>query len=257
MGTPVPAIGRDSQTKSDVITYTLSAEELAEYKQTGRIKPMASRLSITKEEYLQMRKSGKSRSQCVRALNTTSPTFYNLLGEWGIRELEVEEQLLLEMSSTTTGDKPVDTQPETPAETEAGGSPDGQTDSEVETGASRQSVKNEQESAVKTAEEELPAAVNQISIFQQIGLDVGTLVTEKNRAYGDSFAKCGEFLKLLYPNGVRPDQYGDMLTVVRVFDKLMRIATDKNALGENPWKDVCGYSILAQASALQGADTND
>jgi len=83
--------------------------------------------------------------------------------------------------------------------------------------------------------------------FEQIGWDIGKLVAEKNKAYGDSFNKCGEFLKLLYPNGVKPEQYADMLALVRVFDKQMRIATDKDALGENPWQDCAGYAILAVA----------
>jgi len=83
--------------------------------------------------------------------------------------------------------------------------------------------------------------------FERIAEDIGKLVAEKNAAYGDSFNKCGEFLKLLYPNGVKPEQYADMLALVRVFDKQMRIATDKDALGENPWRDCAGYAILALA----------
>lgn len=82
------------------------------------------------------------------------------------------------------------------------------------------------------------------SKFERIGYDIGKLVEEKNRAYGDSFNKCGEFLKILYPNGVRPDQYTDLLGIVRVFDKLMRIANKKDAFEENPWNDIAGYGIL-------------
>jgi hypothetical protein len=80
--------------------------------------------------------------------------------------------------------------------------------------------------------------------YKTTGENIGALVEEKNKAYGDSFAKCGEFLKLLYPNGVKVDQYSDMLALVRVFDKQMRIATDKDALGESPWRDIGGYAIL-------------
>ena len=83
--------------------------------------------------------------------------------------------------------------------------------------------------------------------FESIGQEVGKLVAEKNRAYGDSFKKCAEFLRLLYPQGVKPEQYGDVLTLVRMFDKMMRIATDKDALGESPYRDLAGYSILGVA----------
>jgi hypothetical protein len=81
--------------------------------------------------------------------------------------------------------------------------------------------------------------------FVDVAKEAGQLVTEKNEAYGDSFRTSGEILKLLYPNGVQPEQYRDMLATVRVLDKLSRIATDKKALGENPWKDILGYAILA------------
>jgi hypothetical protein len=73
---------------------------------------------------------------------------------------------------------------------------------------------------------------------------LGKIVHEKNTAYGSSFAKCGQFLELLYPEGVKPAQYTDMLLLVRIFDKQMRIATDKDALGENPFSDIAGYGLL-------------
>jgi hypothetical protein len=85
---------------------------------------------------------------------------------------------------------------------------------------------------------------NNTGKYEQIGKEIGKLVDEKNKAYGDSFHKCGGFLKLLYPDGVSPDQYEDMLALVRIFDKQMRIATQKEAFGENPFKDIGGYAIL-------------
>lgn len=80
--------------------------------------------------------------------------------------------------------------------------------------------------------------------YEQRGLFVGQKTDEKNQKYGDAFHKCGDFLRLLYPDGVRPDQYQDMLAVVRIFDKQMRIATDKDALGEDPFADIAGYGLL-------------
>lgn len=80
--------------------------------------------------------------------------------------------------------------------------------------------------------------------FEETGTQIGKLVEEKNAAYGDSFAKCGDFLELLYPNGIRPEQYQDALCLVRIFDKQMRIATRKDAFGESPYRDIAGYGIL-------------
>jgi hypothetical protein len=83
--------------------------------------------------------------------------------------------------------------------------------------------------------------------FRQIAAQIGELVATKNQAYGDSFSLGGDVLRILYPNGVRPDQFDDMLGVSRVIDKLFRIATDRDALGESPWRDIAGYGVLGAA----------
>lgn len=73
---------------------------------------------------------------------------------------------------------------------------------------------------------------------------LGELLIIKNEAYGDSAKKASDILRVLYPDGVKPDQYSDMLLVVRVLDKLSRVAHRKDALGENPWQDIAGYGML-------------
>ena len=83
--------------------------------------------------------------------------------------------------------------------------------------------------------------------FDVMGREIGELVCTKNKAYGDSFAKTDRFLELLYPDGIPVEKFSDALALVRVFDKMMRIATDKDALGESPWRDIAGYAILALA----------
>jgi len=85
------------------------------------------------------------------------------------------------------------------------------------------------------------------SRFQEIAEGIGDLVTKKNAAYGSSFAKSGAFLRLLYPEGIAPAQFDDALLLVRIFDKLQRIATDRDALGESPYRDIAGYGVLGAA----------
>lgn len=80
--------------------------------------------------------------------------------------------------------------------------------------------------------------------YARLGEQVGKLVEEKQAAYGDSFGKSGEVLRLLYPNGIAPEQIDDALCVVRIVDKLFRIATDLDALGESPYRDIAGYGLL-------------
>ena len=76
-----------------------------------------------------------------------------------------------------------------------------------------------------------------------IGAQVGKVVFEKNMKYGDSFHLCGDFFRLIFPNGIRPDQYDNMLYLARDFDKTMRIANGSQG-EENPVMDKVGYGIL-------------
>jgi hypothetical protein len=85
------------------------------------------------------------------------------------------------------------------------------------------------------------------SIYHQLAVEIADLVTVKQAKYGDSFNKSGEVLRILYPEGVTPDQYDDFLAITRLLDKLFRIATDRDALGESPWRDINGYSLLSIA----------
>ncbi len=80
------------------------------------------------------------------------------------------------------------------------------------------------------------------------GIQLGRLVTEKQRQYGRSAERSTLIMKNLYPDGIQPHQYGDVLLVVRVLDKLSRIAQrgedGQDLGGETPWKDLAGYSLL-------------
>ena len=80
--------------------------------------------------------------------------------------------------------------------------------------------------------------------YDETARDIAALVAEKQLAYGCSFQNAGSIMKILYPDGVHPDQYDDMLSVVRIIDKLFRIATDKKAMGESPYRDIVGYGLL-------------
>tara|TARA_B100001027_G_C16267223_1_gene332767 strand:- start:251 stop:538 length:288 start_codon:yes stop_codon:yes gene_type:complete len=84
--------------------------------------------------------------------------------------------------------------------------------------------------------------------YKDIASQIGDLVQEKNEAYGDSFGQSCKILEVLYPEGIKPNQYRDALAVTRVIDKLFRLANKKDAFGESPWRDICGYSILGIAN---------
>ena len=80
--------------------------------------------------------------------------------------------------------------------------------------------------------------------FETFAAEIGKVVDEKNKAYGNSFAEAGEFLKILYPSGIPLESSNDALTLTRIFDKLKRIATNNDRFGEDPFFDIAGYAIL-------------
>ena len=88
--------------------------------------------------------------------------------------------------------------------------------------------------------------------YKRIAVKIAHLVKKKNKAYGDSFIKTEKILKLLFPNGIPLDKYDNLLTIVRILDKLFRIATDEKAMQEDPYQDIAGYALLALAQ--KGAD---
>jgi hypothetical protein len=80
--------------------------------------------------------------------------------------------------------------------------------------------------------------------YEELGKKIGSLIQEKQESYGDSFHKSGEVMKQLFPKGIPPESYVDALALVRIIDKLFRLATDPNYNGENSWGDIAGYALL-------------
>lgn len=83
--------------------------------------------------------------------------------------------------------------------------------------------------------------------FKKITDDLATILSIKDEAYGNAFDKTTHILSLLYPNGIKVEQYKDLHVIIRMLDKISRIARDNDPLGESPYMDIAGYSILSLA----------
>jgi hypothetical protein len=79
--------------------------------------------------------------------------------------------------------------------------------------------------------------------YEEIAQQIGRLVDRKQKEYGDSWGKAAKILAVLYPDGVKPEDYQNFLGVVRILDKLSRIANG-NQGEENAWADIAGYGLL-------------
>jgi hypothetical protein len=78
--------------------------------------------------------------------------------------------------------------------------------------------------------------------------DIGAKVDRKSEAYNaggkDAVAKMADILKIHFPDGVKPEQYRDLCLIVRIEDKICRIASgNKKAFNESPYDDITGYGL--------------
>ena len=96
--------------------------------------------------------------------------------------------------------------------------------------------------------------------FVILGTEIGKVLAEKNKSYGDSFSESVNVIEALFPSGIPKSAYPQLLTIVRMVDKLFRIATisqdPKYSFSEgevDAWQDLAGYSILALERATRPA----
>lgn len=90
--------------------------------------------------------------------------------------------------------------------------------------------------------------MTRIERWKKINEQMVELLARKAQAYGDSFTQSEVVLRALFPAGIHPDQYRDLLTMIRMIDKFFRLATrrgGKDPMGESPWNDIQGYATLA------------
>lgn len=88
-----------------------------------------------------------------------------------------------------------------------------------------------------------------MSVYDELATELGATVTEKNKAYGNSFSTAAKALEILYPDGIPVSKYGSILLFARMWDKHSREAHDADAFGESPYKDLAGYSLLGWAES--------
>jgi hypothetical protein len=90
--------------------------------------------------------------------------------------------------------------------------------------------------------------------FAELGFEIGKLVDDKQKAYGDSVTKCYEIMKVLLQDYKNHDNTYTipesiipiMLLEVRKIDKMNRRFSnpDGDLMNENPFQDDVGYSML-------------
>lgn len=80
--------------------------------------------------------------------------------------------------------------------------------------------------------------------LEELGASVGRMVGTKRIAYGNSTGVTAKIMKLLLPNGVKPEQYEDVQFANRIIDKISRRLASGNGDDEDAIKDGAGYFLL-------------
>jgi hypothetical protein len=105
-------------------------------------------------------------------------------------------------------------------------------------------------------EDPTPEAVEQW--FVKACFVIAEMLTEKRKAYGDNLSDTQRILQVLYPEGIPPSAYSEVLVMVRIFDKFKRRANfhrnpESWVDDENPWLDVSGYGVAILYDIMRGA----
>jgi len=87
--------------------------------------------------------------------------------------------------------------------------------------------------------------LSKVKNFRELGEEIGHMTDVKNEKYGDSFNEAHRILEVLYPNGVKPKDYKNMLGITRVLDKLFRLSKGDQGT-ESAWRDIVGYGLLGE-----------
>lgn len=86
--------------------------------------------------------------------------------------------------------------------------------------------------------------------YEEKARQIGRIVDVKNQQYGNSINDTEGFLKLLYPKGIPIEEYRNLGLLVRIWDKLKRIANG-NKGDEDAWADLTGYGLLGISGAFR------
>ena len=92
---------------------------------------------------------------------------------------------------------------------------------------------------------EVPENLKHQADFFKLAYDLGKKAAQKNSDYGSAFDQINRIFLILYPDGIKPQQYSDATILVRMLDKVCRIANGGSKFfAEDSWHDIFGYSLV-------------
>lgn len=82
-----------------------------------------------------------------------------------------------------------------------------------------------------------------------MGEELVLKVSKKNADYGSAFEQINKMLLILFPDGIPPSKFRDATILIRMLDKVCRIANNNpKFFPEDSWDDIGGYALVAKVS---------
>jgi len=74
--------------------------------------------------------------------------------------------------------------------------------------------------------------------------EAGRDIADKASDFADSFTTAPQALRLLYPDGVKPDQLEDTATLIRIWDSMSKIAHCDDQKRDETYKEIFSFAVL-------------
>jgi len=81
------------------------------------------------------------------------------------------------------------------------------------------------------------------NIFELKASRLAAILDFKHSSYGRTFYKIPKILEILWPGGIKCEEYEQLLAIIRVLDKIARLSNNTQDK-EDPWSDIAGYGLL-------------
>jgi hypothetical protein len=80
--------------------------------------------------------------------------------------------------------------------------------------------------------------------YEEIGSFIGSMVDRGNIAGSGTFHETAQVVHVLYPQRINPEQYDDLLAIIRMIDSMFMISREKKSSGKTPYyMDIVCHAI--------------
>jgi len=79
--------------------------------------------------------------------------------------------------------------------------------------------------------------------FEKLGQEAGAMVERRHAKHGDTYARAGSAMRLLFPKGIPSEQMNNALFLSRIWDQMVKASQDEGT--ESPYNEILLLSLEA------------